>query len=169
MSSLSKFWPIMAAIALLGIAFYFYYSPKTVQNPPPPPQAPAFTQDGSLTFWQKASGDSLASIAIEIADTEEKMELGLMFRQTMEERQGMLFIYQDEGLRNFWMKSTQIPLDIIYVNAQQQIVTIQKNTVPYSESPVPSTAPAQYVVEVNAGFSDRFQLKEGDLITFERG
>jgi uncharacterized membrane protein (UPF0127 family) len=86
----------------------------------------------------------------------------------MDEMQGMLFIFDNEEYRSFWMANTPLPLDIVFVNAKRVIVTIQRNTVPYSRESVPSTEEAQYVVEVNAGFSDRHGLLVGDTIEWRR-
>ena len=69
---------------------------------------------------------------------------------------------------SFWMANTPLPLDIIYVNAAREVVTIQRNTVPYSEESVPSTRPATYVVEVNAGYADRHGIAEGDRVQWSR-
>ena len=66
------------------------------------------------------------------------------------------------------MKNTLIPLDIIYVDAEKTIVSIQKNTTPLSEKSLPSDSDAQYVIEVNAGFADRYGLKAGDKVDFQR-
>jgi hypothetical protein len=66
------------------------------------------------------------------------------------------------------MKDTPLALDIIYLNADRTIVTIRKNTVPYSEESVPSDVPAKYVVEVNAGFADRHRLEPGDKAFWQR-
>ena len=86
----------------------------------------------------------------------------------MAENRAMLFVFSDSQERSFWMKNTIMPLDIIYVNAKKQIITTQKNAVPYSEDSVPSNGPAQYVVEVNAGFCDRHSIKPGDHIEWQR-
>jgi uncharacterized membrane protein (UPF0127 family) len=66
------------------------------------------------------------------------------------------------------MANTPLSLDIIFVNKAGSIVTVQRNTVPYSEESIPSTAPATYVVEVNAGFCDRHGVREGQLVRWVR-
>ncbi len=85
----------------------------------------------------------------------------------MEEMQGMLFVFEDATPRSFWMKNTYISLDIIYVDADKKIVSIQKSAVPLSEESLPSYKDAMYVVEVNAGFTDKYNIKEGDQISFK--
>ena len=124
-----------------------------------------FEKDGELTFTTK-SGDYITQIDIEIADTNPKRMQGLMFRESMKENRGMLFIFPTEEFQSFWMKNTVIPLDMIFVNAKREIVNIHKNTTPYSEQTYPSTSPSKYVVEVNAGFTDNYNIKPGDKIVW---
>ena len=129
--------------------------------------AVAFTKEGQLRFLD--TGDNLLyTVDIEIADDDAKRMQGLMYRDSMAENRAMLFVFSDSQERSFWMKNTIMPLDIIYVNAKKQIITTQKNAVPYSEDSVPSNGPAQYVVEVNAGFCDRHSIKPGDHIEWQR-
>lgn len=64
------------------------------------------------------------------------------------------------------MKNTIIPLDIIFIDENKKIVTIQQNTVPFSEESIPSYKNAMYVIEVNAGFCGKFSIKEGDYINY---
>lgn len=126
-----------------------------------------FREDAILTFMDE-NGQDITSVAVEIAETEEARTQGLMGRERMAESQGMLFIFPDEQFRSFWMANTPLPLDILFVNQADQIVTIQRNTVPYSEESIPSTAPARYVIEVNAGFCDRHGIREGNSVQWIR-
>jgi uncharacterized protein len=129
-------------------------------------QENTFKKQGDLNFIRSADNSTIASIAIEIAKDEFLREKGLMYRRNMEELQGMLFVFEDEAPRNFWMKNTYISLDIIYVGADKKIVSIQKSAVPMSETSLPSEKAAMYVVEVNAGFCDKYNIKAGDKISF---
>jgi uncharacterized membrane protein (UPF0127 family) len=122
-----------------------------------------FRDDATLTFLA-GDGSARAAVRIEIAEDEASRTQGLMGRRQMGEDQGMLFIFPDEEYRSFWMANTPLPLDIIYVNRDREIVTIQRNTVPYSEESIPSTRPATYVIEVNAGFADRHGITEGEKV-----
>ncbi len=124
-----------------------------------------FHKDGELTFTTK-NGEYITTIDIELADTQEKRVRGLMFREHMKENQGMLFVFPREEYQSFWMKNTILPLDMIFVNKKREIVTIHKNTTPYSEQTYPSTEPAIYVIEVNAGFTDKYGIKTGDKIAW---
>jgi len=126
---------------------------------------PQFSKEGDLWFLTD-KGDTITHIEMEVADNDYETTQGLMFRKSMDMQQGMLFIFPDEDFRSFWMKNTYLPLDIIYVNANNEIGSCQLSAVPYSEESLPSKKPARYVVEVNAGFWDKYQLKEGYKIVF---
>ncbi|MEW6196329.1 MAG: DUF192 domain-containing protein [Bacteroidota bacterium] len=126
-----------------------------------------FQKEGELVFTN-SNGDTISKIEIEIADDSMQREVGLMMRRNMKVDQGMLFLFDQETYQSFWMKNTILPLDIIYVNSNREIVTIYKNTKPYSEESLPSSKPAQYVVEVIAGYTDQFGIKEGDKIVWRR-
>jgi hypothetical protein len=123
-----------------------------------------FRKDGSLTFLS-ASGDTIQYINIEIADNEAERTQGLMNRSSLPAESGMLFIFEEEDPNlAFWMRNTLISLDVIFVNAQKEVVDIAKFTLPQSDEPIPSKAPAQYVVEVVAGFTDTHQIQVGSKV-----
>lgn len=126
----------------------------------------AFTKEGDLQLYKKDS-TLIKTLAIEIADNDYETETGLMYRTAMKDTQGMLFIFENEEPRYFYMKNTQIPLDIIYISAEKRIVSFAKNAVPLDESALPSNAPAKYVLEINAGLADRWGLETGDFISFD--
>ncbi|MCB0727240.1 MAG: DUF192 domain-containing protein [Ignavibacteriae bacterium] len=128
---------------------------------------PAFKKEGELEFM-KNEKEPLKKIEIEIAENDAERTQGLMYRKSMDDTKGMLFIFQREEPQSFWMKNTIIPLDIIYVNSKREIVKIYKNTTPFSENSLPSGKPATYVVEVAGGYTDRYGIKEGDLIRYSR-
>lgn len=125
----------------------------------------AFKKEGELTIY-KAADSTTVTLDIEIADTEFDRETGLMYRSSMKNTQGMLFVFDNEQPRFFYMKNTQIPLDLIYVSANKKIVSFQKNAKPFDESSLPSNQPAQYVLEVNAGLADTWNLQLGDSLEF---
>lgn len=124
-----------------------------------------FHKEGELRFFG-ANQDLLATIDIEIAQDELERETGLMYREKMAENQGMLFVFDDSDVRSFWMKNTLISLDMIFVNEKDEIITIRKHTTPLSEQSYVSTGPAKYVIEVNAGFTDKHQITVGDRIVW---
>jgi uncharacterized protein len=122
-----------------------------------------FKKEGELTFVDSVE-NPIIKIDIEIADNDYERQLGLMNRQSMEEMQGMLFIFPQQQYQSFWMRNTLFSLDMLFINSNKEIVTIHKNTTPLSEQSYPSSAPAIYVLEVNAGFCDRHNIKLGDKI-----
>jgi uncharacterized membrane protein (UPF0127 family) len=136
---------------------------KKIEKPSIP-----FVKQGEVYFHDKEK-KMITAIDVEIAETDEKRHRGLMFRNKMEENQGMLFIFDNEEIQSFYMKNTLIPLDIIFINAKKQIVKIYKNTTPLSEKDLPSFKPCLYVVEVNGGYTDKYKIKEGDYIDWRRG
>lgn len=131
------------------------------------PTGPQFKKEGEL-WLTKAEGDTIRQLDIEIADIESERTIGLMHRWSMPDTQGMLFIFEEEEPRSFWMHNTLIGLDIIYIKADGTIESIAKYCVPKSDKSIPSKGPAMYVLEVQEGFSDIYGLVPGDKITFQR-
>ncbi|MDQ2180227.1 DUF192 domain-containing protein [Marinifilum sp. D714] len=127
-----------------------------------------FTKEGELSFMSKQDNSTIRTIDIEIAEGLAETVQGLMYRYSMSDQQGMLFIMDIEKTQNFWMKETYISLDIIYVNSNFEIVRIHERAVPLSEQNIPSIKKAKYVVEVIGGFCDKFGIEEGDKIKYER-
>lgn len=126
-----------------------------------------FTKEGEATLL-KASGDTIKKLDIEIADNNYERQTGLMYRESMEEEQGMLFIYDKAAPRSFFMKNTYIPLDIIYFGADSTAVSLQENAKPEDETSLPSEKPAQFILEINAGLAKEWNFKVGDKIDFKR-
>lgn len=129
-----------------------------------------FTKEGELSLFDLKDSipKTITNIDIEIADDEYQIQTGLMYRKSMQNNQGMLFIFPEEAPRSFYMKNTEIPLDIIFIDSKNKVVSIQKNAQPLDESSLPSEGPAQYVLEVNAKLTDSWNLKKGDSISFTK-
>ncbi len=108
------------------------------------------------------------TILVEIAEDDYSRANGLMFREDLPENQGMLFIFEEEKHQYFWMKNTPVALDMIFVNKANKVVNIQKYTVPYSTRSYASESPALYVIEVVAGYSDKYGIEKGWLIEWKR-
>lgn len=125
-----------------------------------------FTKEGDLWFLNSA-GDTLKHIDVEVSRKPYEVQRGLMDRSTMEEGQGMIFIFKKPAPRSFWMKNTRIALDIMYVDENFNIVSIQENAQPFSEASLPSEGDAQYVIEVNAGFSQTYGIGKDTRVIFE--
>lgn len=104
---------------------------------------------------------------VEIADDDEERARGLMFREELGANEGMLFIWRQPVPRSFWMRNTRIPLDIVYLGSDLEIVGWSLDTPPCRTRncpSYPSGAPAQYVLEVNAGEMARLGVEIGDPV-----
>lgn len=165
---------IMVVVVLISFVAFFVLSNvfkstettnKDLEKAMNNKSAYSFAKEGELSFTD-SKDQFLQRIDVEIADDEEQRNTGLMFRDKMNENQGMLFLFETEVPQAFWMHNTILPLDIIYVNSKMEIVTIIKNAKPFDDTSLPSIKPAQYVVEVNAGYCDKYGIKEGDKIVW---
>jgi uncharacterized membrane protein (UPF0127 family) len=126
-----------------------------------------FTKEGELELFN-SDEKLIVKLDIEIADDDAQTTKGLMYRRSMEEKQGMLFIFPSIEERSFWMKNTYIPLDLIFLDENKVIVHIHEGAQPKSKASLPSIKPAKYVLEVNEGFSARNFLEVGGRMAFVR-
>jgi uncharacterized membrane protein (UPF0127 family) len=126
-----------------------------------------FTPEGVLDIW-RADSSLVTRLVIELAESDEEQAQGLMYRRSLPERGGMLFVSAEPSMRSFWMRNTPLPLDIIFLDDSLRVVNIVKRTTPYSEEHILSTAPAQYVLEIRAGMSDRWGIDSTAYVTWER-
>lgn len=159
--------PLAMALAAMAFLHNSCDTPADDGGGKPRPTGPQFQKEGILHFISEA-GDTLRTIDIEIADTESERTIGLMHRRSMPDTQGMLFIFEEEERRSFWMRNTLIGLDIMFIRANGEIESIAKYTVPLDERSIPSKGPSTYVLEVIEGFCDRYGVKEGTRVAYER-
>jgi hypothetical protein len=103
------------------------------------------------------------SITVEVANKAATRMTGLMFRRSLPQDQGMLFVFPDDTVRAFWMKNTQIPLSIAFMDDQGKIENILEMP-PYSEEQFFSEGPSKFALEMNTGWFNRNGLKAGDLV-----
>jgi len=111
-------------------------------------------------------GKTRASVAVEVADTEQQREVGLMFRKHLEDRAGMLFVFKDAAHRNFWMHNTVIPLDMLFADSGGRVIGIVANAEPFSDKEVGVEGGSEYVLEVNGGCCAKNGIKAGDRFDF---
>ena len=149
----------LAAIALI-LPRFFSNESNRVQDIEITPQDIDFTRDGEVSIFKNDS--LIQTIEVEFAKNDEERALGLMYRSSMDEHQGMWFIFPEEAPRSFYMRNTEIPLDIIYLDKDKKVVSIAKNARPYDETSLPSEKPAMYVLEINGGLSDKWGIEKGD-------
>jgi uncharacterized membrane protein (UPF0127 family) len=117
-----------------------------------------------LTFIDQKTEENIKKIDIEIANTPKEKETGLMYRRTMPETAGMLFLFDRFKPAFFWMRNTYIPLDMIFVDKDMKIVKIQKNAEPLSDRRIPVHREPMYTIEVNASFCEKHGIAIGDYI-----
>jgi len=127
-----------------------------------------FKKEGELSLFKAVNDSLVAKFDIEIADNEYETQRGLMDRKSMKDKNAMLFIFPDMQMRAFYMKNTLIPLDIIYLDNNNTIISIQENAEPLNEDSLPSGSPAQYVLEINGGLSKRLNIEVGDKMNFSK-
>ncbi|WP_146620030.1 DUF192 domain-containing protein [Acuticoccus sediminis] len=157
----------MRAALLLALALgAVSAAPVVAETVTASPSVAADTLPANVLVAETASGPH--RFTIEIADDPVERSRGLMYREAMDQDAGMLFIFADESERAFWMKNTILPLDIIYADANGTVVSIAKDTTPFSTASIPSDGPTQYVLEVNAGVADEIGLEPGDKLIHRR-
>lgn len=164
---LKMFVPVRV-LALLFLSLFIIISCKTEPKKEIKTETITFAKEGELTISSSESDSTLVQFDIEIAEAEYETQTGLMYRDAMEENQGMLFIFDDVAMHSFYMKNTQIALDIIYIDENLKIASFQKNAKPFDETGLSSGIPIKYVLEINAGLSDKMGLTVGDRISYNK-
>jgi len=101
---------------------------------------------------------------VEIAKTAEERSIGLMFREKLGQKEGMLFLYPKNQVIKMWMKNTFIPLDMIFVNNYGEIIEIYKMTTPKNLTPIGPDLKLKAVLEINGGLTTYLNINKGDLI-----
>ena len=136
-----------------------------------PTAAPAvdipFRSDGSLTFYRE-DGEDIVTIDVEIAQGDSATQRGLMQRASLPERSGMLFLMPRVERHGFWMANTPLSLDITFVAPDSTILNTAKYTTPYSTESVYAEGRSAFIVETQAGFTDRYGITAGDRVRWNR-
>jgi len=143
---------LIVSVAVLALFFSFSSRPPTCQK------------TGGITVVDIGS----THVNAEVADTPENITRGLMFRTSLGENAGMLFVFDRDEIYNFWMKNTKIPLDMLWIDGNRRIVHIEKNVQPCTGDPCPTYSPsktARYVLEVNANFTAAHNISVGDKVS----
>jgi uncharacterized protein len=110
-----------------------------------------------------------STYTLEVARTPEEQAQGLMFRESLPEKTGMLFPFGDKRIHQFWMKNTMIPLDMVWMDADGRVLFVSADTPPCKADPCPSygpDAPAASVLEIAGGMAKKERVTIGSLITF---
>ena len=106
----------------------------------------------------------VVEVTIEVANTPETMQRGLMYRSSLADDHGMLFVFPSDSDHRFWMKNTLIPLDMLFIAKDGRLVGIRANTTPMSTTPIGIGQPTRWVLEVPGGYAARRGIAPGDQI-----
>ena len=155
-------------ILLLFLVFICVASCKQEAKKTIKTQEVTFTKEGELAIRNDSLDTVLVKMDIEIAETDYETQTGLMYRKGMEDNQGMLFVFPDEAMHSFYMKNTEFPLDLIFIKADSTIASFQENAQPFNEMGLSSKVPVQFVLEVNAGNTEKWDLEIGDKVAIQR-
>lgn len=126
----------------------------------------SFRKDGSLEVLSP-QGNVKAMFDIEIVSSDQDLQRGLKYRDSMEDNQGMLFLMDGQTPHPFWMQDTYLSLDIIYIDHEKRIFQIYPNTTPFSEETLPPDKINAYTLELKAGISAKYNIEKGDIIRWQ--
>lgn len=125
--------------------------------------SPAARAAGEQTV-EIASKTGVHSFSVEVVDNDADRAKGLMYRKELPEGRGMLFDFHRDQEVSFWMQNTYIPLDMIFIRGDGQILRIEENTVPLSTRMIPSRGAVRAVLEVIGGTSRKLGIAPGDRV-----
>lgn len=111
-----------------------------------------------------------ACFYLEVADTPELRSRGLMFQEELAENQAMLFVFPEPGIYKFWMKNTLIPLDIVWLDPEKEVIFIEHNAEPCFEEECPFFGPqieSKYVLEIKGGLAEKINIEIGDKVNID--
>jgi uncharacterized membrane protein (UPF0127 family) len=152
-----NYWLTAGAVAIAAIAVIFYVgleSPSSADS-----RAMILPVDPDPLIVETAEGER--SFTIEIADDASERERGLMFRESMDDGHGMLFVFEDQREVGFWMKNTPMPLDLLFI-AQDGTIKAIKQGESFSEAVISPGVPVRFVLELKAGIAGRNGIVDGD-------
>ncbi|WP_437594601.1 DUF192 domain-containing protein [Sorangium sp. So ce1000] len=130
---------------------------------PEDPTGPFQLANGKVVFLEAKAPD----VTVEIARREPERARGLMYRTSMAENRGMIFVFQQPSNHSFWMHNTCIPLDMLFIDADGTIVGIEENTPTLDDSTFEVGCPSTYVLELNAGWARRHGVVAGQKVRLD--
>jgi uncharacterized membrane protein (UPF0127 family) len=107
------------------------------------------------------AGGRTIAFFVEIADEPQEQAQGLMFRDDLGRDEGMLFLWDSEAPRSFWMKNTPLSLDMVFIDAEGRVCGLVERAEPYTLDPRPSGCAAMAVLEIHGGLSARYGVEIG--------
>jgi len=137
--------------------------PTLAAGPARAPDA-ALVTPSDATPLKIVTAVSTHAFQVEVRDTPEGREVGLMHRRSMPEDHGMLFDFGEEAPVAMWMKNTLIPLDMVFIRADGTIARVARQTEPMSTRIIASGEPVRYVLELNGGVTDKLGIQPGDRV-----
>jgi uncharacterized protein len=148
---------VPAAFSLIVVAAACGAAPKSSATPTPVPRGPRVILPSGAVY------------RVELARTPEEQAQGLMFRESLPSRSGMLFLFSDQDVHKFWMKNTMIPLDMIWIDGRGSVLFISSDTPPCKTDPCPTFGPdssAVAVLEIAGGMAKKEKVELGSVIKF---
>lgn len=131
---------------------------------PSAPASPAREASASEDELELVTALGVSRLKVEIARTPDQQALGLMFRTSLADDQGMLFPHDAPRVSTMWMRNTYIPLDMVFILEDGTIHRIEERTEPFSERIISSGVPVSAVLEIAGGAARRLGLKAGDKV-----
>ena len=159
---LPKKYKEIAIWGLFIIVFIWALSDPRSRPEPTEPQI-SFREAEMYIRTQKDS----KTLEIEVAETPEQQERGLMYRDKLPDGRGMLFLFPKEQPIGMWMKNTWIALDMLFIDRNYKIVCLQENTKPESEDIITCDKPIRAVLELPGGYSARHKIAVGDSVMYD--
>jgi len=151
-------------LAALAIALYALSGPPAQAAGSSQGPAAALVTPVDATPLRIVTAVATHAFKVEVRDTPEGREVGLMHRRSMPEDHGMLFDFEREAPVAMWMKNTLIPLDMVFIRADGSIARVARQTEPMSTRIIASDEPVRYVLELNAGVTDNLGIRSGDRV-----
>lgn len=160
---MSKKSPMNAIAAFVVASIFISFAVVSCWgHPPTEPQFGA----GEMAITR--NGQEIKKLSVEIAESPNQLQYGLMFRQEMAPDHGMIFIFPEMQSITMWMKNTFLPLDMVFFDDQNRIVAIHENAKPHDETVIDVGVKGKYVLEINAGMAQQWQLQKGDQFLLSR-
>ena len=156
---------LAASLAIIGLISSPLASPAVAEE-----QAPQALQ-AQLERLEIVTATGAHAFEVEVARTAAERARGLMFRRSLPQDRGMLFLFESERPTAMWMKDTYVSLDMVFVSRNGRVTSIARGAVPMSEAIIPSGGPVYAVIELAAGAADAIGLSVGDRVRhpgFER-
>ena len=157
----------MAAFLFTQISPLLTQGPASAKRQTTKPYEPPFTHEADGQFLD-SNGDVIAHFRVELAESAQDIQVGMMYRKSMAADMGRLFLMPSNQMQSFWMKNTYVSLDIIFLSADNRVVSIQADAAPLSAQSLPSTGPANKILELPAGTCANLGIEVGNLWSWER-